>query len=62
MILVASTVPPMVGLTLMAIAAIGAFSSGVEMQNQEYAAGLTGALLSIVFLLVGAFVYHKDRK
>ena len=52
----------MVGLTLMAIAAIGAFSSGVEMQNQEYAAGLIGALLSIVFLLVGAFLYHKDRK
>jgi hypothetical protein len=52
----------MVGLALMAIAALGAFSSGLEMQNRQYAAGFTGAVLSIAFLLVGAFIYHKDRK
>lgn len=52
----------MVGLILMGIAALAAFSSGLEMQNRQYAAGLTGALMAIVFLLVGAFIYHKDRK
>jgi hypothetical protein len=52
----------MVGLSLMGIAAVGAFTSGLEMQRRQYAAGLTGAVLTIAFLLVGAFIYHKDRK